>query len=202
MNEKTLDEQLSEKRALLEALILEMRHRSVSSEFSVIREEVLRLERKVASARGQPYAEKWEIPEIWGGMTLDCVVLGDQSKCLLVFEAKPASGKFKVLEFPRIAGYKLTDVGDEIIAAHPLAGRGLAAYGTFLIEHSPWLKELEQVDKSHEQTEEERWTKMKHFMLCFKDRIFEALAIEANSAGEADSLEAATSIALARLRSR
>ncbi|HEX5218569.1 MAG TPA: hypothetical protein VFZ59_03290, partial [Verrucomicrobiae bacterium] len=110
--------------------------------------------------------------------------------------------KFKILEFLQTAGYKLTDVGDEVIAAHPLTGRGLAAYGTFLVEHSPWLKEMQLVEQSHDQFDAEKWSKIKHFMLCFKDRIFEVLAIEANSAGEADSVDTATSIALRRLRSR
>jgi len=81
MSEKTIEEQLTEKRALLEALILEMRHRSVSPEYAVLQEEVLKLERLVANTRVQPYAAKWEIPEIWGGMTLDCMVVGNQSKC-------------------------------------------------------------------------------------------------------------------------
>jgi len=96
----------------------------------------------------------------------------------------------------------MSDVGDEVIAAHALTGRGLAAYGTFLVEHSPWLQEMQLVDKSHDQFDAAKWSKIKHFMLCFKDRIFEALAIEASSAGEADSLDTATSLALHRLRSR
>jgi hypothetical protein len=201
MNEKTIEEQLAEKRASLEALIVQSRHKPVTSEYAAVHADVLKLERLVAQKAGEPCALQWELPGIWEGMAMDCTVIGNQLKCLLMFEAKLKSGKFKVLEFCRIAGYKLTDVSDEIIAAHSLAGRGLTAYGAFLVENSAWIKELEQLDRSHSQFDAQKWHNTKHYMLCFKDRMFEALAIEVTLVGETDSRETATTIALQRMSS-
>lgn len=174
----------------------------MSPEYAALHAEVLKLERLVAQKAGAPCAVKWELPGLWEGMTMDCTVIGNQLKCLVVFETKPKSRKFKVLEFRRIAGYKLTDLSDEVIAAHLLTGRGLTAYGAFLVENSTWIKELEQVDRSHPEFEAQKWRKTKHYMLCFKDRMFEALATEATLVGEVDSRETATTIALQRLSSR
>ncbi|HEX3626008.1 MAG TPA: hypothetical protein VH280_11345 [Verrucomicrobiae bacterium] len=178
MSEKTIEEQLNEKRGVLEGLIAEMRHKSVVPEYLAVNKEVLRLERLVAQKRGEPYAALWHLPEIWEGMTLDCTVLGDQLKCFVVYEAKLKSGNFKTL------------------AAHALSGRGLGAYGAFVIENSPWIKELEHVDRKHSNFDSQKWRKIRHYMLCFKDRIFEAMATDVTLAGQANSREIATRAAL------
>jgi hypothetical protein len=202
MNDPALEDRLCTSKGTLRQIVARMKQRFSAEEYGAALEEVLRLERLVAEKRGEPYAAKWELPGVWDGMTLDCTVLGNQSKCLVIFETKPASGKFRILQFRGTAGYKLTDVGDEVIAAHSLTGRGLTAYGAFLVEHSPWIKELEQIDRTHPQFDAQKWRNTKHHMLCFKDRMFEALATEATLAGEAASRETATTIALAQLGSR
>ena len=93
----------------------------------------------------------------------------------------------------------ILDVGDEIIEAHPLTGKGLTAYRTFLVKNSPWVKELEEIDKSHPQHDAMRWRKLQHYMLCFKDRIFEAISETSELLGTFPTLDEAIRQALMQL---
>jgi hypothetical protein len=191
-----VEDELAVKTEQLRRLIEQTRRGASVAEFERLRDEVLRLERLVAKKNGGPYAEEWSIPHVWAGMALNCLLIAGEVDCSLIYEAKLKSGKFKVLAFRQVAGYKMSDVGDEVIGAHALAGRGLTAYGAFLIERSPWAEELQMIDKSHSQFDAERWKSLKHYMLCFKDRMFEALAIDASLIGEAESRASAATIAL------
>ena len=59
-----------------------------------------------------------------------------------------------------------------------MIGKGLKAYGSFVVKNSSWLRELQSVDAAHPQHDPERWRKSQHYLLCFKDRMFEAIAQE------------------------
>ena len=75
------------------------------------------------------------------------IVVGGGFSCAIVFATK--AQQHAVLGFGSIAGYKLTDVSDETIEGHPLTGKGLAAHRAFLVKNSPWIKELEAIDRVH-----------------------------------------------------
>ena len=199
MNAISIEDQLALKRQALDSLIRHAREHYSATEYAKLQAEVLDLERLVAKQRGVAYAEEWSLPDIWKGMVMGCIVVGNQSTCSVIFEVGLKSANFAVLCFKRIAGYKLTDVGDEIIAAHQLTGRGLKPYGAFLVENSPWLQELEMIDRSHPQFDQQRWRVTKHYLLCFKDRMFEALALEAKLAGKTNSKADAIEIAIKTL---
>jgi hypothetical protein len=194
----SIESQLREKRQALESFRKKAKHNFSPEEFHAALEDVLRLERLVAEKKEEPYATKWLSSPAWEGMTLDCTVFGNQSTCLVQFETKPKSGRINIIEFGKIAGYKLTDINDEVLDAHPFAGRGLTAYGAFIIHNSPWLREIEAINESHPQYSTKQWQKS-HYMLCFKDRLFESIAGSFEFLGTYETVQAATRTALERI---
>lgn len=47
------------------------------------------------------------------------------------------------------------------------------------MKHSAWIAELEAIDRVHPQ----RWRNVQHYLLCFKDRMFEAIALGVQQLG-------------------
>ena len=157
--------------------------RRLGPEYGAIHDEALRLERILAEERGEPYAAVFPLGDVWEGMlAYSPTVAGNAFSCTVVFETKKRTA-YAVVSFLRIAGYKLTDISDEIIEGHALIGKGLKAYGSFVVKNSSWLRELQSVDAVHPQHDPERWRKSQHYLLCFKDRMFEAIAQEVQVVG-------------------
>jgi hypothetical protein len=65
---------------------------------------------------------------------------------------------------------------DEAFAGHPLAKRGLEPYAVFEVHHSSWIRTLERMNSVHPQHRPEAYTKYKHFVFAFHDRVFECVA--------------------------
>jgi hypothetical protein len=198
-----LEQQLAEKTSALRDLEERWRKNIADSDlrnaYSRLSDEVLDIQRAIADRKGLAYASKWNIPEIWHGMTLGCLIVGGQLGCCVIFETEPKSKRFNVLEFKMITGYKLTEINDEVMEAHPFTGRGLTAYGAFVICNSPWLLEIETVNKNHPQYNSKHWRNVQHYMLCFKDRIFEVLAKEFALVGTYQTIQEASGAALKRI---
>jgi len=173
-------EVLAAKRNELDSLVQSHRY---GPEFGMLHDEVLRLERVLADERGEPHAVVLQLGDVWDGMLAYFpTVVGAAFSCAVVFETKKRTA-YAVVNFLSIAGYKLTDISDEIIEGHALTGKGLTAYGTFIVKNSPWLSELQSVDSVHPQHDPERWRKSRHYLLCFKDSLFEAIAQDVQVVG-------------------
>jgi hypothetical protein len=180
--------------------------RRLGPESYALYEEVLGLERALAEQRCEAYAVPFPLGEVWNGLLAYYPILvGDAFSCALVFET-PRRTRHAVLSFLRTAGCKLTDVADEVIDGHTLTGKGLAAHGSFVVKNSPWLAELEAVDRTHPQHDPQRWRQSEHYLLCFKDRMFEAIAQEIRVVGsfatQVEALEHAISELSVRRRRR
>ena len=65
---------------------------------------------------------------------------------------------------------------DEAFDGHPLAQRGLKPYGAFVIEHSSWVRQLEQMNAVHPYHKPARFLARKHYVLSFHDSTFECVA--------------------------
>jgi hypothetical protein len=176
------------------------RRRQFGAEYFELEQEVLRLERAVADQRGEPHAVEMPLGDVLNGTPLMSAVIGDASSCALVF-ATNAHG-YAVLQFRLTVGYKLTGVGDEIIRGHALTGRGLDPWCGFVVKNSPWLAELEAVDRIHPQHHPENWRKKQHYLLSFKDRMFEAIAQDVHVVGVFATEEDAIQQALNLIRKR
>ncbi|HEY3329684.1 MAG TPA: Imm53 family immunity protein [Capsulimonadaceae bacterium] len=65
---------------------------------------------------------------------------------------------------------------DEAFEGHPLASRGLRPYGTFVVAHSSWLRNLERMNSIHQYHSPEMFQPYKHYILSFHDSTFECIA--------------------------
>jgi hypothetical protein len=178
MNKSSPEELLDAKTRALEHLV---QQRRFGPEYRALHDEVLNLERVIADSRGEPHAVEFSLGENWGGMAHFSTVVGNSFGCAVVLVTQ--TREHVALGFSSVAGYKLTDVSDEIIQGHPLTGKGLTAYGAFVVRHSPWINELELIDRVHPQHSAARWRASRHYLLAFKDRMFEAIAQDVQHIG-------------------
>jgi hypothetical protein len=80
-----------------------------------------------------------------------------------------------VLRFGAVAALMLGSPNDEALDGHPLAARGLTAYGAFRVEQSSWVRRLEQMNRVHPQHSPESFLRLQHFVLTFHDSTFECV---------------------------
>lgn len=156
--------------------------------------DVLTLERRVAAAKGEPYAVPADFPVKWDiSAPLPLLLCGDH-KAFLTFclsEPNPAWDGISAktvdpasLESPALClvtingclSAKLGAPNDEVHHGHVLHGRGLEPYTAQIVVNSPWLTEVRANNEVHPGYGPERWESAKHFILWFHDSTFECLA--------------------------
>jgi hypothetical protein len=186
---------LKEKKRLLHELL---ESRKFGPEYSSLQDELLSLERIVSEARGEPYAVETAVMESWPGMAHFTAVIGDSFHCTVLFAT--LKREHIALRFVSVVGYKLTAVSDETMDGHPLTGRGLASYRAFVVNNSAWVKELESIDTVHPNHSPARWRTSRHYLLGFKDRMFEAIAENVEFLGTFSTVEQALTSAAAQVR--
>ena len=89
-----------------------------------------------------------------------------------------AEESLALAEFKDPVAVKLGPPNDEVLHGHPLYGRGLAGYGTYVVENSRWLAELIDVNRVHHLFAPQWWQDKRHFLLVFHDETVEAVARE------------------------
>lgn len=155
----------------------------------------LTLERRVAAAKGEPHAVPFDFPVRWDiGAPLPHLLCNDY-QALLIFlvrvpdpnwdgsyvtvksPADEAPEPLALVEFKRCLSAKLGTPNDEILfAGHPLDGRGLKAYTAQIVVNSPWIAELEQLNRVHRGYRPEFWRTLTHYAFWFHDSTFECVA--------------------------
>jgi hypothetical protein len=88
---------------------------------------------------------------------------------------------------------------DEVFSGLPLWGNGLVSYEAHIIENSKWIEELKQIHKIHPYYNEQNWKDLKHYMLLFKDEIFEVIAEDFKIETFNMSFEALAAIVMKRM---
>jgi hypothetical protein len=168
--------------------------RSVWDEYEAAANEVLRLERLQAVAKGEEYAEPIDFPVKWDtGAPMPHLFVTD-NRALLAFllsepdpewdgtnprERSPAEKEplpLALVEFEWCLSAKLGGPNDEVFSGHPLAGRGLAAYTAQRVVNSRWLEELDTINSVHPRYSQETWRDLQHYIFWFHDTTFECLA--------------------------
>ncbi len=163
-------------------------------EYHAANQEVLRLERQLAAAKGEEYAEPCGFPLKWdAGAPMPHLMVSD-SRALLAFllsepdpswdgsyvtVKSPADDRPEPLgrvEFDGCISAKLGAPNDEVFEGHPLDGRGLEAYGAQRVVNSRWLRELEAINSVHRCHLPESWRDRTHFVFWFHDSTFECVA--------------------------
>lgn len=163
-------------------------------EFDSANAEVLRLERQLAAARGDEYAEpcgfplKWDVgaplPHLM--VSYDRALLGfllsepdpnwDGSYVAVKSPADERVEPLGLVEFEFCKSARLGTPNDEVFEGHSLNGRGLEAYRAQRVVNSRWLKELERINSVHPMYRAENWRNLTHFVFWFHDSTFECVA--------------------------
>lgn len=155
--------------------------------------DVYQAERRLVAARGEPWAERIELPAWDVGAPLPHVISNGTRADLICFAADPApwdgtsarsvsaadvdSRPLLQFTFYSCASIKFGGPNDEGLDGHPLAGRGLAPYEAHIVHNSPWLAEEDRIDAGHPSSHPGRLSHdLNHYLLAFHDEIFEALA--------------------------
>ena len=89
-----------------------------------------------------------------------------------------AQASLALAEFKQSEAVKLGPPNDEVLHGHPLHGRGLGGYGTYVVENSRWVAELIEINRVHDHFDPRSWQDKRHFLLVFHDETVEAVARE------------------------
>ncbi len=180
-------------------------------EYLAASEAVLRLERDLATARGEEHAVPLDFPVRWdSGAPLPHVIQNDY-KTFLTFYVRepdpnwdgsyvtvkdPGDGSVETLalvEFHGCASARLGSPNDEVFEGHPLSGKGLDGYTAQRVVNSRWLAELEAINGVHRCYDPARWRNLNHYVLWFHDSTFECIArsftVEVHRESMADLLD-------------
>ena len=151
-------------------------------EFLSARGAVFSLERQLADAQGQEYAETIDFPVKWDiGAPLPHL-LANGSRTLLLFYLKDDDSEgnrtesIALVQFHKCVSVKLGDPNDEVFHGHPLYGKGLEPYTAQIVQNSKWIEELEAINKVHSQYDPALWRSMNHYVFWFHDETFECVA--------------------------
>jgi hypothetical protein len=142
-------------------------------QYQQLEDETLALERQIAKANGEEYAAEWHLLDYEALMSDRVRVIGQDARCFLVLE------NHVMVYFNRAIAYKLEGINDEAIEGHRLAGRGLTYWETFVIENSRWLAQVKAAHLTHPGYNEQHWDAVRHYLIFFKERVFEVLSGEA-----------------------
>lgn len=163
-------------------------------EYWAANDAVLVLERQLAAAKGEEYAEPFDFPLKWDtGAPMPHLMVSDNSALLafLLQVPDPAwDGSYvtikspgdeqpeplALVEFEYCVSAKLGAPNDEVFEGHPLNRKGLDAYTAQRVVNSRWLKELEAINSVHSMYRPESWRDLTHFIFWFHDSTFECVA--------------------------
>jgi hypothetical protein len=163
-------------------------------EYQAANQDVLRLQRQMAAARAEEYAELCDFPLKWDiGAPMPHLMVNDNRAFLafLLNEPDPAwDGTYVTLKSPSDVGpeplalvefdfcisAKLGAPNDEVFEGHPLNNKGLEPYTAQRVINSRWLREVEAINSVHRCYHPESWRDLTHFIFWFHDSTFECLA--------------------------
>jgi hypothetical protein len=83
-----------------------------------------------------------------------------------------------VVTFTGVRQHMFGMPNDEALHGHPLYERGLDAYGSFRVENSSSMRQLERMNSVHPRHRPESFAELTHFIFTFKESTFECLAKE------------------------
>jgi hypothetical protein len=154
------------------------------------------------------------------------VLIADEFKAILIFNAVEAGGGslpegalvpgrseepgegVAVLIFKGCHGVRFGDPDEETRPGHPLWRMGFHGEGAFLVVNSTWVAEVKQLNETRPNGRDQRgvdgespfttpdWSKVRHYLLSFKDSTFECIAEECVLAARSVSFSHASEIAI------
>jgi hypothetical protein len=157
-------------------------------------DEELAAERELAAARGDEHAVPFDLGVQWsGGAPLPHLLSSGKRSFVAFYLDEPdpdwdgtyirvvdptdeAEQSLALAEFKGPVAVKLGPPNDEVLHGHPLDGRGLGGYGTYVVENSRWLAEVIGINRVHDHFDPRSWEDKRHFLLVFHDETVEAIA--------------------------
>ena len=156
-------------------------------------EAVHALERRVAEAKGEEWAEPLDLGVHWdGGAPLPHVISDGTTSVVICLEstggenadeldarfATPPDQRVESLLlfwFEGCHSIRFGGPNDEAQPGHPLATRGLG-HSANMVHNSSWLAEEERINQIHPYHSPKRFRQLRHYLFSFKEELFEALA--------------------------
>lgn len=167
----------------------------LSQEYADVGNAVLDLERRLAAAKGEPYAIPCDFPVRWDiGAPLPHVFASDH-KVFLTFYVNvpdpnwdgtyvtvkdPGDGtneSLALVEFDICESMKLGAPNDEVFRGHYLHGRGQDSYTAQIVKNSRWVEELRAVNSVHTNFQPDEEETLIHYVFWFHDTTFECVAL-------------------------
>lgn len=163
-------------------------------EYEAASADILTLERELARAQGEEYADISDFPFAWDiGAPLPHVIADDYRTFLLFYLSVPdpnwdgtyvtvknpaseAVEHLALVEFVRPVAFRMGTPNDEVLESHPLSGKGLDSNTAQIVRNSRWITELEMMNKAHQGYREETWRQLMHYVFWFHDSTFECVA--------------------------
>jgi hypothetical protein len=165
-----------------------------SREVANARAALIELERQTAAAAGLPYAVRVDLGVEWDTGAPTPVLLSGR-RTLVAFYRRSGVAALgydtpvardtahdegvAVIEFQRARIVKIGSPNDEVLHGHPLWGSGLRFYSAHVVENSPWVRELVDINRVHSRFDPARWADVRHYVLAFHDETLECIARDA-----------------------
>jgi len=120
-----------------------------------------------------------EWPECDSVSYMDAMVFSDGNNVYLLYPCQNEVATVCV-SFIYPWSVKYGSPNDEVIDAHPYKILGLQLGSAYIVLHSKWKSELEEINATHSQYDEAHWKELKHYVFMFKDYMFECVALKYN----------------------
>jgi hypothetical protein len=189
MNVSELEAQLHEAQIRLQAA---RRGNAPLKEHIAAGEAVLEAERALSLAKGEEVAVACDWAYLWDPNDPSPHVLSSALRTYLIYnvnewklsEVSPYSSSentiaepvIALVEFTHCDASRFSNINEEVLTGHPLWGKGLDLYGAHEVIHSQWLAEVQRINMVHKHYNPQQWERLKHYLLIFRDNIFECLA--------------------------
>ena len=102
------------------------------------------------------------------------VVVAREDAVIVAYASR--AGGYEGVHFRGLYALQFGPPNDEAISGHPLASAGLNAYGRYVVQGSPWIHTLEQMNSVHPQHRPGFLSQHRHFIIAFHDTLFECVA--------------------------
>ena len=163
------------------------------------REDQLKAERDLASARGEQYAQVIKIgPRCDVGAPLPHLISNGSRAFVVCLAGQPGPewdgtnvkvvspagadpSLFVVIEMRGCSQIRFGGPSDEAMSGHPLYGKGLDGYQAHEVFNSRWMEEAIKVNSVHPRHSDAPFRRLHHYALLFHDEMLEALALDVES---------------------
>lgn len=83
-----------------------------------------------------------------------------------------------ILRFKQVRYHSFGTPNDEALNGHPYYKLGLRSYSFYMIERSDLIEKLQSINSVHPYYNASKWSNLKHYIITFKEQMFECVASE------------------------